>query len=516
MLPAVQSPITNHQSTINNHKSSTMNTLIIFIFFLVFSCSPKADWPPLPSAFKVQNSSYTQLTEKLVTWQKNERFHIEAIGESNEQRKIWAVKIEAKQLKNPVRILLVGQQHGNEPAGKEALIHLLDNLAANPDRLVKNIELLVVPMANPDGAEQNQRRNGVNADLNRDHVLLNEPETQALHRLIQQFQPHITVDCHEFGRDSRDYLDKGWLEWPLIMMDAANHPNFSKANYTAELDFLEQLQKYMAEKDINYRRYFVGGTPPEAEIRHSTLDIDDLRNGAAAYGGLSFIIESGVWHNAENPDANLHERVAAYLEIFHFLLDHRSFLKKSHHFAEKSASIPQLISVNHFWGRTAVGADSLPVIDKVSAEIKQIPLYNKMDQIVIKKQVPTPDYYLISREYADIFAPWLSLHGLQFDILKDDRALTIQELRSLSVSQSYDETYERYDGFHRTEFLAKRDTLLTAGSILIPIQQPLDRKALALLEPSQSYGPFSETKFQSLLKKDKILPICRAWEKTEQ
>ncbi len=55
-------------------------------------------------------------------------------------------------------------------------------------------------------------RNAAGADLNRDHIALEQPETQALHRVARRLRPHVAVDCHEFGRDSEDWRERGLAE----------------------------------------------------------------------------------------------------------------------------------------------------------------------------------------------------------------------------------------------------------------------------------------------------------------
>ncbi|MBD3224013.1 MAG: hypothetical protein GF313_04750 [Caldithrix sp.] len=121
-------------------------------------------------------------------------------------------------------LFFFAQQHGNEPAGKDALLYMLQYLSKNPGLLPPNIELWIMPMINPDGAVQNKQRNAADADLNRAHLLLEQPETWVLHQIYKKIKPHVAVDCHEFSRDSEGYSRKGWLEWPEIMMDCANNP----------------------------------------------------------------------------------------------------------------------------------------------------------------------------------------------------------------------------------------------------------------------------------------------------
>ncbi|WP_228279109.1 M14 family zinc carboxypeptidase, partial [Acinetobacter baumannii] len=73
-----------------------------------------------------------------------------------------------------------GQQHGNEPAGGEAMLVMAQRLATGDlGEMLERINVVIVPRANPDGAEAFERvlRNGI--DPNRDHTMLRSPEGQA-------------------------------------------------------------------------------------------------------------------------------------------------------------------------------------------------------------------------------------------------------------------------------------------------------------------------------------------------
>ena len=96
-------------------------------------------------------------------------------------------------------VLIYCQQHGNEPSGKEAALVVARDLVNEGRRLLDEIDLILVPMVNPDGADMNQRRNGNNMDLNRNHVILSEPESLALHSLFLKWMPEVTLDVHEFN-----------------------------------------------------------------------------------------------------------------------------------------------------------------------------------------------------------------------------------------------------------------------------------------------------------------------------
>ena len=68
---------------------------------------------------------------------------------------------------DPIRLGLFAGIHGDEPAGCEALAHLLADLADNPE-IAKGYDLVIYPVCNPTGYEGNTRFNRAGFDLNRD------------------------------------------------------------------------------------------------------------------------------------------------------------------------------------------------------------------------------------------------------------------------------------------------------------------------------------------------------------
>ena len=143
-------------------------------------------------------------------------------GRSVQGRSLYLVHA-AHRADAPFRILFYAQQHGDEVSGKDALLYLIRDIARDPSRLPADVDLWVMPMMNPDGAEARTRRNGAGADLNRDHVTLLQPETQALHRVVRRLKPHLAVDAHEFGRDGEDWTKRGWEKWPDITTVSYTH-----------------------------------------------------------------------------------------------------------------------------------------------------------------------------------------------------------------------------------------------------------------------------------------------------
>jgi hypothetical protein len=98
-------------------------------------------------------------------------------------------------------VLLWSQMHGDEPTATTALFdvgnwllaHRTEALAA---RILDGLTLHVLPMLNPDGAEQFSRRNAQAIDINRDAVLLQTPEGRILKQIRDTYQPRIGFNLH--------------------------------------------------------------------------------------------------------------------------------------------------------------------------------------------------------------------------------------------------------------------------------------------------------------------------------
>ncbi len=109
----------------------------------------------------------------------------------------------------PLRVLVVGCVHGDEPAGVRVARRLIAGAA--PHRTA----LWVVPTLNPDGLAAGTRGNARGVDLNRNFPFgwrpldgleysgprpLSEPESRAAARLIRRIRPDLTIWFHQpFG-----------------------------------------------------------------------------------------------------------------------------------------------------------------------------------------------------------------------------------------------------------------------------------------------------------------------------
>jgi len=102
----------------------------------------------------------------------------------------------------PTKVLLWSQMHGDEPTATMALLDIFSFLSQRQEDPVvhairSNLTLFVIPMLNPDGAEQFTRRTAQLVDMNRDAVALRTPEATILRDAQHKLHPHFGYNLHD-------------------------------------------------------------------------------------------------------------------------------------------------------------------------------------------------------------------------------------------------------------------------------------------------------------------------------
>jgi hypothetical protein len=104
-----------------------------------------------------------------------------------------------------VPILIQAGIHGNESEGVDAMMRVIERIAATPygvdpqvDAVLDHVVLLVNVDQNPDGRALGQRANGFNFDLNRDFLTQSQSETLASVGIMQKWLPPDMLDMHGY------------------------------------------------------------------------------------------------------------------------------------------------------------------------------------------------------------------------------------------------------------------------------------------------------------------------------
>ena len=144
--------------------------------------------------------------------------HVEEIGPTDSGFPLHAVtfnfdEVSGSQSESKIKILVLNAIHPGEPAGVDASMMLIRDLASGKlsEKISKNISLAVIPFYNVGGglvrgsfSRVNQngpeaygfRGNAKNLDLNRDFIKMDAKNTRSFIHFYHSFDPEIFVDTH--------------------------------------------------------------------------------------------------------------------------------------------------------------------------------------------------------------------------------------------------------------------------------------------------------------------------------
>jgi hypothetical protein len=456
-------------------------------------------------------TSYAELQTFLKQLSAIPNVGVEAITLTKQGRNVSLVTISSSKRfgsdESKLRVLLFAQQHGDEPAGKEALTLLIAKLASTrASAILKTLDLLIVPQMNPDGAEAGRRRTSDTIDLNRNHVLLTSPETKALHDVFAKWKPQVSLDLHEYSSTSRDWADSGLVKTADVQLGMLTHPNtpLSIRNLQHE-NIYPFIADNVKHKGYSFQEYIVGA--PTSRIRNSTTECNDGRQSFGVWNSVSFIQEGRKWGGLNE---QLKRRAESQLASIEALLEYCA----AHAKEIRTVVINERSKLMTMEGQEVVlRMEHVP--GKNPPEIFVYNLRTKKDTMwtvnpfhgIVKslRTVSVPEAYVVPKELETV-VNLLKRHQISMTELRAPKSIHAEIYEIDSIGTEHIEESDCPKPFTRTRSV---DTTLQAGAVIVPTRQEASLLITILLEPESVWGLMGYSVFEHVLRRQGTYPILR-------
>jgi hypothetical protein len=422
---------------------------------------------------------------------------LSSIGRSTQGRDIPLLYLTAEGLGDPgaIRRLgrpvdwLIGQQHGNEPAGGEAMLALasaLDHGELTP--LLGKVSVVIVPRANVDGAANDRRVLASGADPNRNHLLLSQPEIRALHQAMRALPPDVVFDHHEFSVAWRWVEKFGGLQAADVMILEATNPIIPKAL----TDIERELYRPAIERSIKahglapYDYVTTGVDPADRRVSLGGTGADIARNTFGLRGAVSYLIETrGVGIGLQS----YQRRVATHYLLARAVLettaaDPDGLLKRLAAARAAARSDRSDLIVSHKEGEREV---ELPLIDPQSGAARptRVRLVDSRDIRPVDVRT-RPLGYLVLRD-GDAVAERLGLNEVESCRVANSGPLPVEAFSVTRLATTTNRESINPEQTVRAEIKAKTIDV-PPGTLFVPIAQPAAGIVAAALEADSSAG----------------------------
>ncbi|MDX1624714.1 MAG: M14 family metallopeptidase [Gemmatimonadota bacterium] len=434
----------------------------------------------------------------------------------------------------PTRTLVFANIHAGEVAGKESALLLLRDLAGGrhagwADRLT----VWVAPIYNADGNERialtnrplqhgpiggmGIRSNAQGLDLNRDFTKLEAPESRSLVAFLDAIDPHLVVDLH---------TTNGTIHGYDLTYSPPLHPDTDEAIVRFLRDSLLPTVTRAMREEGEWRAYHYGNLPDfeRLEGRRGWYTYDPGPRYSTNYVGLRnrlAILSEAYAYLSFEERIDVTRRFVE--EILDFAARHGERIREIVDSADRRAVPGEDLAVETEFALVDEDAEILlGEVEEESHPYTGEPMLRKREVVRVERMPEytafratatetAPAAYLVPSGLEEM-AGRLEAHGAGFHRLAEARELDVEVFR-IAASSVAERAYQG----HRRRTLegsweeARRT--VPAGTIVVPMDQPLARLAFQLLEPRAPDGFAAWNLLDGVLEGSSEYPIIRTFKR---
>ena len=453
---------------------------------------------PAFDPWQIDFTRHAQMMARLQALVGRPSVHLEIVGVSGQGRALPLVLLARGgrwQADKPT-LMLVAHQHGNEPAPGEAILVLLERWSAPAYAdLLRRVNVVVLPRANPDGAALFKRATAVgDIDMNRDHLLLRTPEARAVARVAARYRPQVVLDMHEFTAGERWVTRFGaWTKYD-VLLQAATTGNLDAGVYQAGMDdFLPAIRRAVQAEGLSDFWYHTTTAKPDAPVAMGGVQPDTWRNIGGLRNAVSILHETRGYGIGKQ---NLARRVQSHVVAAQALLE--QVAQQGPALVALARRADRAVAGQACKGSVVVAAQQTPekreltLIDAKTGEDRAVPVdWRSALKLQVTRERARPcGYWLAASEGAAVRT--LRLLGVQVKPVASARPIRVEryDFKSIEAGQRQDGRGAIQDqgGIVKAQVdvqpLRQR---LPAGGWYVSLAQPLAGLVTAALEPdSQS------------------------------
>jgi len=385
-------------------------------------------------------------------------------------------------------VVIMAAQHGDEPAGTEALIVVAQELAAGRiGGVLDRVDVILLPRANPDGAAAFKRAAADGTDLNRDHLLLQTPEARAIAELLATFAPLVVLDLHEYPVGGAFTTKFGGVQRFDALLQYATTANLAPfVTKAAEEWFRQPLLADLRSAGLSVDWYAtVSADPADRTLTMGSVAPQVGRNASGLRNAVSLLVETrGGGLGRVDLKRRVQSQVVAVNSVLASAAKHADDLSKLRQFVERETIAFAC------QGQVIVEAAPTPseytyaMIDASSGEIRRLTVaWESALQLRTLKSRSRPCGYWLAPSEGEAVRR-LRLLGVevrQLDELAELRAEAYREVGREPVAGGADA-----NGGGATRLKVQLQPALldvAAGGYYVSLEQPLAHLVVAALEP---------------------------------
>ncbi len=523
-----------------------IHTVVAALTLILLVSRPLAQTDPQAPVTKAETTDFTETMtyDEVVAFlgdlaDQSDRVRLDTLGVTNEGRDIPLVMLADPPVASPedvgkrTVVFLFGNIHAGEVCGKEALCMLARELAMGETDLLKEIVVCIAPIYNADGNEQfapdnrpgqngpvemGQRANAQGLDLNRDYIKLEAPETRALVRFMNRWDPAVIVDTHTTNGSHHRYT---------VTYQGPKNPAGDSEVLTFVRDTMLPAVGQSFKESTGYESFFYGYFGRGGQDHANWVTYPDWPRYGTPYRGMRNRV--AILSEAYSY-ASFEDRVLGTLgfcnAILEFTNDHlkeiRTLIAEADARTIKAGQNPSTEDTVVLRTRVVPFDDKVTILgyEELREEGQPVVLGDEtVYEATLHNNFESSLEVLLPYAYAyPASLTWLTTHlqrhGIKVEVLREDIELDVETY----TIERFDQAERAFEG-HRLISNVRTSPIPTgrrasAGTMIVRTGQKLGTLAAYMLEPQAEDGLVAWNFFDDHLSSDSVFPVVRVPEPT--